>query len=102
MQYSKQVKQKNYSKVIKDFRDKNKLTQASVAEALGVRQKTISDWENGKSSARDFLAGVRFAMLALQKGMELEDLIMGYPEPPIASEDKGEYNAQKKDPSLGI
>lgn len=80
MEYSKQVKPK-YSKVLKEFRQKNNYTQTKVANELGVRQKTISDWENGKSSARDFLAGVRFAMLALQKGMELEDLIMFYPDP---------------------
>ncbi|MBE9193874.1 helix-turn-helix transcriptional regulator [Synechocystis sp. LEGE 06083] len=79
MEYSKQVKPK-YSKVLREFRQKNNYTQTTVAKALGVRQKTISDWENGKSSARDFLAGVRFAMLALKEGMELEDLIMSYPD----------------------
>ena len=81
MEYSNQVKP-NYSKVIKEFRDKTKFSQARVASQIGVRQKTISDWENGKSSARDFLAGVRFAMLALQEGMTLEDLVLSYPDPP--------------------
>jgi transcriptional regulator with XRE-family HTH domain len=79
MEYSKQVKPK-YSQVLREFREKNNYTQTKVAKALGVRQATISDWENGKSSARDFLAGVRFAMLALKHDMELEDLIMSYPD----------------------
>ena len=79
MEYGIEVKPK-YSQVIKQFRDKTNLKQEDVAKALGVRQATISNWENGKSSARDFLAGVRFAMLALQEGMTLEDLVMTYPE----------------------
>lgn len=79
MQCSNSVKPK-YSEVLKEFRDKTNLKQEQVAKALGVRRATISDWENGKSSARDFLAGVRFAMLAMHHGMELEDLILSYPE----------------------
>jgi DNA-binding XRE family transcriptional regulator len=91
MERSKQVKPK-YSQVLKEFRAKNNYTQEKVAKSLGVRQKTISDWENGKTSARDFLAGVRFAMLALREGMELEDLILSYPEPMLRTrEESTEY-----------
>lgn len=79
MDTSYQVKPK-HSKVLREFRQKNNYTQTKVAEVLGVRQATVSDWENGKSSARDFLAGVRFALWALKKGMKLEDLILLYPD----------------------
>jgi DNA-binding XRE family transcriptional regulator len=96
MQYDDQVKQKNYSDVIKEFRDKTKINQSDLAKALGVRRPTISEWENGKTSAKDFLAGVRFAMLALQKGMALEDLVMMYPEPTSLAEEGAKYKAVKE------
>lgn len=34
--------------VIKELRDKNKLTQAELAEKLNVSDKTVSKWETGK------------------------------------------------------
>ena len=34
--------------VIKELREKNKMTQLQLAEILGVTDKTISKWENGK------------------------------------------------------
>ena len=34
--------------VIKDLREKNKMTQLQLAEKLGVTDKTISKWETGK------------------------------------------------------
>ncbi len=34
--------------VIKELREKNKMTQLQLAEKLGVSDKTISKWENGK------------------------------------------------------
>lgn len=81
--------------MIKQFRDRTKLKQHDIAQALGVRQATISDWENGKSSARDFLAGIRFAMLVLSKGYDLGDLILDYPEEGLrAAEDGGEYQTE--------
>lgn len=64
-----------YSEVLKDFRDKTRWPQARVAKAIGVRQATISDWENGKSSAKDFIAGIRFALLALNSGFTKDDLL---------------------------
>ena len=37
------------SKCIKDARQKNNISQESLAEQLGVSRQTISSWENGKS-----------------------------------------------------
>lgn len=34
--------------VIKDFREKNNMTQAELAEKLCVSDKTVSKWETGK------------------------------------------------------
>ena len=34
--------------VIKDLREKNKMTQAQLAACLSVSDKTVSKWENGK------------------------------------------------------
>ena len=34
--------------VIKELREKNKMTQIQLAEKLGVSDKTVSKWENGK------------------------------------------------------
>lgn len=35
--------------VIKKLREKNKITQNQLAEALGVSDKAISKWETGES-----------------------------------------------------
>lgn len=34
--------------VIKELREKNKITQSQLAETLGVSDKAISKWETGK------------------------------------------------------
>ena len=34
---------------IKELREKNKITQAQLAEKLGVSDKTVSKWETGVS-----------------------------------------------------
>ncbi len=34
--------------VIKELREKNKITQLQLADKLGVSDKTISKWENAK------------------------------------------------------
>jgi transcriptional regulator with XRE-family HTH domain len=80
----------NYSLVLKEFRDKNNYSQEVVAKSLGVRRSTISNWETGKSSGRDFLAGVRFAMLAMNHGYELPDFVLSYPSPPLRTAEKPE------------
>jgi len=80
MEVVNKVKPK-YSEVLKEFRDKTKWPQGKIAKAIGVRRATISDWENGKSSARDFLAGVRFAILAQKNGMDVHDLLLALPDP---------------------
>ena len=37
------------SKCIKEARQKNNISQESLAEQLGVSRQTISSWETGKS-----------------------------------------------------
>ena len=34
--------------VIKELREKNRMTQRELAEQLGVSDKTVSKWETGK------------------------------------------------------
>lgn len=36
----------NYGKFFKDARKQSGLTQAHVAEKLGIHQSNVSDWEN--------------------------------------------------------
>ncbi len=38
----------DYSKAIKDYRERNFLTQTDLAELLGVSFTTVNRWENGK------------------------------------------------------
>lgn len=45
---------------IREYRQRTNLSQAELAEELGVRQATISDWEKGKSSPSP-LAAIRLA-----------------------------------------
>ena len=35
--------------IIKELRERNKMTQLQLADKLGVTDKTISKWENGVS-----------------------------------------------------
>jgi DNA-binding XRE family transcriptional regulator len=74
---------KPYSEVFKNFRETylNGASQAKVAKALKVRQKTISDWETEKTNPRDVIAGVRLAVLALKMGATVDDLVMFLPDP---------------------
>lgn len=37
----------NYSEAIKELRMQNKLSQATLAKAIGVSQKAIDFWERG-------------------------------------------------------
>ena len=78
-----ETKVKQYSKVFKEFRDNylKGASQEKVAKALRVRQKTISDWETGKTNPRDVMAGLRLAVLALKSGASVEDLILFLPDP---------------------
>jgi len=38
----------DYSKAIKDYRERNFLTQTDLAVLLGVSFTTVNRWENGK------------------------------------------------------
>ena len=42
----------DYLTAIKTLREKNKLTQISLATALGVKQSTVAMWENGENKPR--------------------------------------------------
>ncbi|VTS48541.1 XRE family transcriptional regulator [Streptococcus dysgalactiae subsp. equisimilis] len=57
---------------LKDYRDKNGLTQAQLAEQLEVSDKTISKWENGETypSKRNMLA------ISEQLGFSIETLLI--------------------------
>lgn len=57
---------------LKDYREKNSLTQAQLAEQLEVSDKTISKWENGETypSKRNMLA------ISEQLGVSLEVLMI--------------------------
>ena len=41
--------QERIGKLIKELRKKNNLTQAELAESLGVTYQAVSKWENGKN-----------------------------------------------------
>jgi transcriptional regulator with XRE-family HTH domain len=43
---------KNFGKVLRDFRVKNKLTQEQLSEALGISLKYISRIENGNNGVK--------------------------------------------------
>nr|WP_261987942.1 helix-turn-helix transcriptional regulator [Streptococcus dysgalactiae] len=57
---------------LKDYRDKNGLTQAQLAEQLEVSDKTISKWENGETypSKRNMLA------ISEKLGFSIETLLI--------------------------
>lgn len=40
--------------VIKELREKNKMTQLQLADRLGVCDKTVSKWEKRRYSATEF------------------------------------------------
>lgn len=43
------IKEEQFSKIIKDLRIKNNLTQKEFAEKLGVTYQAVSKWENGRN-----------------------------------------------------
>lgn len=61
--------------VIKQLREKNKLTQAELAEKLAVSDKTVSKWETGKGYPDITL----LEPIAAAFGVSLTELIAGYP-----------------------
>lgn len=44
-----------FAEKIKDFRTRNGLTQAGLAEILGCPKKTVQDWEQGRSQPKEWL-----------------------------------------------
>lgn len=41
---------KSIAKQLKDFKEKTGMSQYDIAEALGIRQSTVSRWERGTSA----------------------------------------------------
>ena len=66
--------------VIKELREKNKLTQLQLAEKLGVSDKTISKWETGQTMPDVAL----LPLIASFYGVTLDEL-MGY-EPMLTNQ----------------
>ena len=58
---------------LKELREKAGLTQIDLADAVGVRQATISDLETGKSRRIDFDL---LEKLARELGVDPKDLIV--------------------------
>lgn len=50
-----------------------------MAQVLGVRQATISDWERGVSLSRETLIGIKIG-IAAALGLPPEELIYSIPE----------------------
>lgn len=47
---------------IKRARERKRWTQQQLAEAVGVSQKTIDNWENGRTSPRSSLGAIEQAL----------------------------------------
>ena len=62
-----------------DLRKRAKLTQRKLAEALDVRQGTISDWERGLAVPRLKPSQVKAMLEELQ--CSLDELIEAYEQP---------------------
>lgn len=77
------VKEKVYKKemdLIKSLRGLLGWSQAKMAQVLGVRQQTISDWETGKSLSREVVIGIKIGWSAAQSGMSKEDFMAFLPD----------------------
>jgi DNA-binding XRE family transcriptional regulator len=78
------VNQKDYKKemdLIKSLRALLGWSQTKMAEVLGVRQKTISDWETGKSLSREVVIGIKIGLSAANSGLSKEEIIALIPDP---------------------
>ena len=45
----KEFKMKIFGKRLREFRKSKKITQQELADRLGIKRNTYSDWENGKT-----------------------------------------------------
>lgn len=64
----------NYSKAILELRAKLNLSQAKLANLLGVSFPSISRWENGHY-APTILVKVRLDKLLKEHGIDLEEVV---------------------------
>ncbi len=67
------MNQKKIGKFIAECRKKKKITQFELAEKLGVSDKTIGNWENGRNLPDLYL----FQPLCKELGISLNDLLSG-------------------------
>lgn len=58
------------------LRKRAKLTQQDLADRLGIRQKTISDWENGRATPGMPLS--IYWQLSQQLGCSIEELVIAF------------------------
>jgi DNA-binding XRE family transcriptional regulator len=78
---------------IKQLREELGLSQEKLAQALGVRRATISDYERGKQYPKGLEMGLRLGILLGRAGRNLDDLILALPDPDDyrAAETPGAY-----------
>ena len=81
--------QKKFGLIIRELRKKHRLTQAKLAEAIGLQDETISNIERGLSSTRIKTA----VSLARVFEIELKDL---FDFPPETKTEKAKHNSQKE------
>ena len=67
------MNQEKIGKFIHNCRKEKKLTQASLAEKLGVSEKSISNWENGRNMPDLSL----FKPLCEELGISINELLSG-------------------------
>ena len=61
------MNQEKIGKYISDLRKENDMTQEQLAEKMGVTDKSISRWENGKTDIEEKCMPVRCASLGCRK-----------------------------------
>jgi len=67
------VNQEKIGKFIQENRKKNKMTQSELAEKLGVSDRTVGNWENGRNMPDLSL----FKPLCDELGISINELISG-------------------------
>jgi DNA-binding transcriptional regulator YiaG len=60
------VTRKKFAKLLKDYRERRKITQEDAAKHLDVSVRTLQNWEIARNMPRGF--GLRALVAALEKG----------------------------------
>ena len=74
--------------LIKSLRTLLGWSQTKMAHVLGVRQKTISDWETGKSLSREVVIGIKIGLSAANSGLSKEEIIALIPDPDSQTDER--------------